>query len=141
MNHLSDEQLSALLDDALTPGERATCDAHVAGCDACRARLADLSALDESLGKALTRDPGEGYFADFADRVAKRIAAGGATPARPRRRSLWSWLTSPRGLALAGSTAALLVTAGIAWMRFHGEQDASRALREATSPVAPSPAR
>ena len=131
MNHLSDEQLSALLDDALTPGERAACDAHLAGCDACRARLADLSALDESLGKALTHDPGEGYFTSFADRVAKRIAAGGATPARPRRQSLWSWITSPRGLTIAGSTAALLVTAGIAWMRFHGEQDVSRALREA----------
>jgi hypothetical protein len=151
MNHLSDEQLSALLDDALTPGERAACDAHLAGCDACRARLAEASALDESLGKALTHDPGERYFAEFADRVAKRIAAGAApgaaapvprrldaAPEAPKARmSLWSWLTSPRGLALAGSTAALLVTAGIAWMRFHGEQDVSRALRQATSPVEP----
>ena len=135
MNHLSDEQLSALLDDALTTGERAVLDAHLAGCDACRARLAEMSALDESLGKALTHDPGEGYFADFADRVAKRIAAGGTSAAPAPRRSLWSWLTSPRGLALAGSTAALLVTAGIAWMRFHNEQDVARALHEA----APAP--
>ena len=135
MNHLSDEQISALLDDALPAGERAALDAHLAGCDACRARLAELSALDESLGEALTHDPGEGYFADFADRVSKRIAAGGSPPAPEPRRSLWSWLTSPRGLALAGSTAALLVTAGVAWMRFHNEQDVARALHEA----APNP--
>ena len=71
MNHLSDEQLSALLDDALPAGERAACDTHLAGCDACRARLAEISALEESLGKALTHDPGERYFADFAERVAR----------------------------------------------------------------------
>ena len=138
MNHLSDEQLSALLDDALAPGERAACDAHLAGCDACRARLAEVSALDESLGKALTHDPGEGYFADFAERVAKRIDARalGASGAASSRRGPWGWLTSPRGLALAGSTAALLVTAGVAWMRFHNEQEVTRALREA-APVAP----
>ena len=136
MNHLSDEQLSALLDDALPAGERAACDAHLAGCDACRARLAELSALEESLGKALTHDPGERYFADFAERVAQRIAAGESAPAKAPRRSPWAWLTAPRGLALAGSTAALLVTAGIAWMRFHNEQDVSRALREA-APAAP----
>ena len=153
MNHLTDEQLSALLDDALKAGERAACDAHLAGCDACRARLAEASALDTSLGRALTHDPGESYFADFAERVAKRIAAQpsllaaapeakrqlDAAPEAPKApksastapRSLWAWFTSPRGLALAGSTAALLVTAGIAWMRFHNEQDVTRALHEA----------
>src|SRR5512144_1440176 len=112
MKHLTDDQLSALLDDALPASERAACDAHLAGCDACRARLAELSALEESLGKALTHDPGEGYFADFAERVAKRIASGPRpldaaprAPKAPPSRSPWAWLTSPRGLALAGSTA------------------------------------
>jgi hypothetical protein len=149
MNHLTDEQLSALLDDALPAHERAAADAHLAGCEACRARLAELSALDASLGKALTHDPGESYFADFAERVAQRIAAdplqAGAAPEAPKAskssassRSPWSWLTSPRGLALAGSTAALLVTAGIAWMRFHSEQVVVQAMREAVpAPAAP----
>ena len=145
MKHLTDDQLSALLDDALPASERAACDAHLAGCDACRARLAEASALEESLGKALTHDPGEGYFADFAERVAKRIASGPRAPdaapqvpKAPPSRSPWAWLMSPRGLALAGSTAALLITAGIAWMRFHNEQDVARALREASPrPAAP----
>ena len=136
MNHLSDEQLSGLLDDALPASERAACDAHLGGCDACRSRLAEISALEETLGKALAHDPGEAYFAGFADRVAKRIAGRRIDAPLPietprARRSMWAWLTSPRGLTLAGSTAALLAAAGLAWMRFHNEQDVARALREA----------
>ena len=142
MKHLTDEQLSALLDDALPASERAECDAHLATCEACRARVAEYSALDESLGKALEHDPGEAYFADFADRVAARIEAAGAGPsapepaaARQRARSPWGWLMTPRGLTLAGSTAALLAVAGVAWMRF-GHRDVTVAMRdEARSPV------
>jgi len=130
MNHLTDEQLSALLDDALPAGERAAADAHLAGCDACRARLAEASALEESLGRALSHDPGEAYFADFAARVERRIAAGNKPVSG--QQSLWEKLTSSRGLTLAGSTAALVLTAGLAWMRFHSEGDATRALREAS---------
>jgi len=131
MSHLTEDQLSAFLDGALPASERATCEAHLAGCDACRARLAEASALDASLGRALTHDPGEAYFADFADRVGKRIAAEprplDAAPEAPKvpksaEKSFWSWLSTPRGLALAGSTAALLVTAGIAWLQFHSER-------------------
>jgi anti-sigma factor RsiW len=137
MKHLTDEQLSARLDDALPAGERAAYDAHLADCEACRARLAEASALDGSLGRALTHDPGEGYFADFAERVAKRIAERrlDAAPERPLdaapKAHKW-WLMSPRGLALAGSTAALLVTAGLAWMRFHSEQQVESALQQAS---------
>ena len=135
MTHLTDEQLSALLDDALPASARAAADAHLSGCDACRARLAELSALDAALGKALTHDPGEAYFADFAERVAKRIVA---EPAPPAPKARW-WFASPRGLTLAGSTAALLVAAGLAWMQFHNEQDVARALREARPTPAISP--
>ena len=86
MKHLTDEQLSALLDDALPAGERASCEAHLADCEPCRTRLAEASALEGSLGKALTHDPGEGYFTDFAERVAKRIAERrlGAAPEAPK---------------------------------------------------------
>jgi hypothetical protein len=135
MNHLTDEQLSAHLDGALPERERAASDAHLAGCDACRARLVALSELDASLGRALTHDPGEAYFADFADRVAARIAAeGGARSAAAASgsapRSAWGWLLSPRGLSLAGGTAALMLVAGLAWMRFQRHDDVASALRD-----------
>ena len=54
------QQLSAFLDGALPASERAACETHLAGCDACRARLAEASALEASLGRALTHAPGEG---------------------------------------------------------------------------------
>ena len=123
MKHLTEEQLSALLDDALPAGLRAAAEAHLAECDACRTRLAEASALDESLGRSLAHDPGEAYFADFAERVGRRIAASAPRQERPRA---WGF----RRLALAGSTVALLATAGLAWMRFH-EDDATRVLRGA----------
>ena len=145
MNHLTDEQLSALLDDALAPPARATCDAHLASCEACRAKLAELSSLDAALKPALTHDAGEAYFATFAERVGARIAAGGASeeapaapamPASPApRRSPWAWFISPRGLSLAGGTAALLITAGLAWMRFEHEIPHASLMRAA----APNP--
>lgn len=127
MSHLTDEQLSARLDDAMAPAERAEADAHLAACEACQAKLVQMSSLERSLGDALTHDPGEAYFATFAERVAARIAAGETRPATAAgvpapRRSPWAWLLSPRGLSLAGGMAALLLTAGIAWLRFQHEE-------------------
>ena len=135
MTHLTDDQLSAFLDGALAPAERAAYDEHLASCDVCPAKLAQLSSLDRALGTALTHDPGDAYFATFADRVTARIAAGEAQPsagtAAPAvRRSPWAWLLSPRGLSFAGGMAALLLTAGIAWLRFQ-HVDAVSALRAA----------
>ena len=40
--HLTTEQLSAFLDDQLSPGERLDCQAHLSICQQCQARLADL---------------------------------------------------------------------------------------------------
>lgn len=130
MKHLTDEQISALVDDALPDSERATCDAHAAGCEPCRARLAEYAALEQSLGATLTHDAGEAYFADFAERVQARIAAGAAAaPVRAAGRSWWAWFMTPRGLSFAGGTAALVITAGLAWMRFGPSDDVAGALR------------
>src|SRR5262245_36282996 len=62
MNHLTDDQLSARLDDALSTVERASFDAHLATCAECRERLASIGTLDRSLAAALEHDPGEEYF-------------------------------------------------------------------------------
>jgi len=143
MTHLTDDQLSALLDDALPAPERAACDAHLAGCEACRARLAETSAADASLRGALEHDPGEAYFESFADRVAARIAAAPAGNARREpggRPPFWRWLLSPSGLALVGSSAALIAVAGISWVQFRDRDDAGRALPEAVQGMPPSTA-
>ena len=141
MTHLSPEQLSALHDGALSPAELATAEAHLSACEPCRATLAELVALDESLGTALAHDPGDAYFADFAQRVQTRIAAEAAAaevppspPVRPiveaPRRA--SWFT-PRVFGFAGAAAALVATAGLAWMMF-GRTEAPADLTRASAP-------
>src|SRR5262249_22712903 len=131
MNHLTDDQLSARLDDALSTVERASFDAHLATCAECRERLASIGTLDRSLAAALQHDPGEESFATSAGRVAERIATAEAPAVpTPGRRSPWAWMLSPRALSFAGGTAALVLVAGIAWMQFR-HQDAGTALRAA----------
>ncbi len=82
----------------------------------------DDEELDALLAKELEHDPGEAYFATFAERVSARIAA--ETPAvapvqaPTQRKGLAGWfaaLLTPRGLTYAGGTLALLVVAGIAY--------------------------
>jgi anti-sigma factor RsiW len=137
MSHLSDTQLSALLDDALGAAERAVCEAHLAGCEPCRTRLAEYAALDVSVGSALTHDPGDAYFASFAERVGARIAAAD-TPATTQATtsSWWALLFTSRGLQFAGGTAALVLTAGLAWLSLGQHSDLPGALRGGRSPRA-----
>ena len=127
MSHLSDDQLSARLDasGAADASAADAADRHLADCAECRERLAALSELDASLKGALAHDPGDAYFASFADRVTARIAAAPAeAPARaaqPARSSaggggFFGWLLSPRGLTLAGSMAGVAVVAALAYV-------------------------
>ncbi|MEQ1832853.1 MAG: zf-HC2 domain-containing protein [Candidatus Eisenbacteria bacterium] len=126
MTHLSPEQLSALHDGALAGTDLASAEAHLSACEACRVAMTELAELDASLDAALAHDPGDAYFADFASRVQTRIAAEAAAaevapapvvrPVVPApRRSPWF---APRAFGFAGAAAALVVTAGLAWMLF-----------------------
>ncbi len=112
MTHLTPETLGALHDASLDARARAAAEAHLAGCAECRERLAELAAQDAALSRSLAHDPGEAYFATFADRVARRLAddaRAGATPAL----SGWRLWLAPRRLAWAGSAVAVLIVAGI----------------------------
>jgi anti-sigma factor RsiW len=53
--HLTTEQLSAFLDKQLSPAERAVFDAHLASCQQCQSRLADLR-LTIALVRALPQE-------------------------------------------------------------------------------------
>ena len=117
MTHLTESELSAHHDGALPADERARADAHLAGCDACRAALARLAAEDRALAGALSHDPGEAYFDSFAARVENRIRAAGLAGAQAREPGrFWPWLRSPRGLAWLSATAAVVVGAGVVMM-------------------------
>jgi hypothetical protein len=110
MKHLNDEQLGAQLDGARGAGAEEAA-RHLDSCEACRGRLAELASQDRALARALDHDPGEAYFASFADRVAARIAAPASERATASVNVPW-W--TPRRLAWAGGALALALVAALA---------------------------
>lgn len=155
MDHLTEDQRSALLDGALGAREREAAERHLAGCAACREALAALRAQDEALAKALDHDPGDTYFDTFADRVEERLRAeslGGAQRRALEASRLGAWFRSPRALAWMGSIAAVVVAAGVVFVtsrevRYPGlrqspavEQAERAAGRADRGPAAPEPA-
>ena len=122
---------SALADDALTPGERAALDAHLAGCAECRRELA---AFGRTVALVRAIDPAHAP-AGFVNRV---LAAARPEP-WPRwlaRRLSTPWPTLPLG------AAALLLVAGLAVLLFRAwpeQQQTARYQSAPPGPAAPAP--
>ena len=119
---------SALADDALTPGERAALDAHLAGCAECRRELAGLL---RTVKLVRAMDPVHAP-AGFVDRV---LAAAQPAPSHRRlgRRLMRPWPTLPLG------AAALLLIGGLAVLLFRGSPEQQRAAHDQfEAPRAPS---
>jgi len=110
---------SALADDALTPGERAALDAHLAGCAECRRELAGLL---RTVKLVRAMDPVHAP-AGFVDRV---LAAAQPAPSHRRlvRRLMRPWPTLPLG------AAALLLIGGLAVLLFRGSPEQQRAAHD-----------
>jgi Carboxypeptidase regulatory-like domain len=149
VNHLTPDQLTAHLDGAGTAATRAETERHLAECATCRAALADLTAMDASLGRALSHDPGEEYFASFAGRVEQRLRASGLRGAQSRgedeRDWAWmDWLRSPRKLAWLGAAAAVIGGAAIVLVTSREDRlsaiDESRSARESRARMGAPPA-
>ena len=90
----------------LEAAERAALEGHLAGCAACQARLADLSALEGMLGEALQREAARRDFSDFADQVMARVGRRRAGPLR-------SFFRRHRALAVGSALAPTLVAAAL----------------------------
>jgi anti-sigma factor RsiW len=101
------------------PGEVSADDArelaeHLAGCDACQARLADEEALSGMLGDALLAEANRRDFSTFSDEVLARIPEyrGARSSESPRpgreRGGVWSWVRHHRLFAAAGALAPAL---------------------------------
>ena len=106
MRHPVDD-LTALVDGALTPADRAAVEAHLATCEACRAerdRIARTLAL-VGLVPAATPSPG------FEARFYARLAAERAAPRHGlRERIAWRFVAP----ALAAAAAAVSVSVYVA---------------------------
>ena len=98
------ELISARLDGAISPGEEAILEEHLAACPACRDLLADLEGVHAAMPGLWVEPP-----ADLKDRIMDRIRSDNVTPlpARPVRRARWKgWA------ALAAVCAVALLGAG-----------------------------
>ena len=93
-------------DGELDAPERAALEGHLAGCAACQARLADLSALQGMVGEALAREAARRDFAEFADQVMARVE-------RRRAGLLRSFFRRHRALAVGTALAPTLAAAAL----------------------------
>jgi anti-sigma factor RsiW len=115
MTHLTEEQLNFYLDDELSAVERAAVEAHLAGCDACRAELASL----QTLFTALDALQPEALAADLTSAVLREVTA-------ERRRAVWRWRFSWLVPALQGTAIVLLLIFGWSALATRYDQMAQR---------------
>jgi putative zinc finger protein len=117
------EHFSALVDEILTPEERAGLDAHLAECPECRKELERLQSTLALLHRLeRPRAP-----AGFVDRVL-----GAARPERWHRRLLQRFFL-PLSVKLPAEVAALLLVAGLAAYVFQRTPELQRQAREEQS--------
>lgn len=91
------------------PGELPSADQtalhlHLAGCQACQARLADGVATEGMVAEALLAEAARVDFAPFVDQVMARVGPGAPPATAPPRRGLLAWM---RGHRLATALSAL----------------------------------
>lgn len=91
------ELLDGYVDDELTPEQRATVDAHLADCEACRAQLHDLNLLKEHLSMITFREPTDDELERYWQSVYNRLERGAA------------WVLVSIGAILLGCTGAFLL--------------------------------
>jgi anti-sigma factor RsiW len=87
--------LIAYADEVAAPAERRAVEAHLAGCDACRMRVAEFRAVSNLLGELPAIEPSFGFDARVRQRVAAEPQPG-----------WFAWLVPQARLALS---AAMLV--------------------------------
>jgi len=101
----------------LSTDEEARLNAHLAFCDACQGRLADLSATEGMLAEALSRAAARRDFTDFADGVMARIPASAWRTGAPEKagglRSLKAFLGRHKVLAVVSAVAPALAAAAL----------------------------
>lgn len=105
------EQLTALVDGALSHDERERVHGHLAGCAGCRAELDAVRALKARLGASSCGTPGPSD--DLVARL-RGLAVPGADPlaAPPRRPEPVAWRTGPVAAAVPRRPATPSAAAG-----------------------------
>jgi hypothetical protein len=116
MNHLSEEQLILFhYDEAEAGQDRHTFEQHLAACETCRSRLADLQRALALFGSAPVPERPENYGQQVWLRLRPRLME--------RPGSIWSTFFAPRQWAVAGALAALVIGAFFAGRFWQHKQE------------------
>jgi hypothetical protein len=95
MLHVDEGKLHAYLDGELSEGQRAELEAHLATCEACRARLDEAKALGARASGLLAElEPGAVHPPAWSELEARASARSGASAPRPRVRPWLAWAAS-----------------------------------------------
>jgi len=127
IQHLDDQLLSDLLDDAVDAPARARADEHLAACDACFSRLQRMRVL---VGHASGLPRSMPAPVDEWQRVRGRLDA------RRRAESMSPWWTR-RSALLAAGLALVILSSGVTALLVGGRQDV--AVQPAPPPAATNP--
>jgi anti-sigma factor RsiW len=111
------DRLSDYLDGELSPAERASVDAHLMQCAACRATLDELRQVIARAGTLPDSAPDRDLWPDVAARI------GAAPPARVSifRRMVTSRLSFTLPQLAAASLALMVLSGGLVWMAKSGD--------------------
>ena len=128
-----DAALSDYLEGTLDPAARATLESHAAGCDRCRALLADVSAITTAAAALPDLEPSRDLWPGIVDRIAAPIVTlpvgGGRTAQRSYVRP---WYLAPAPLAAA---AAVLIAATVSVTRLTTRTNPTGASVVASNPA------
>ena len=127
--HAYEPLLAEHLFGELDSASRQRLAAHLAGCPACRAELAELEAAVEVAAAAPRPEPDAAYWRGYDARLAARLAREDR-PAWPARLAAWWRQSIPAPapawhLQLAGAVALLVVGVGLGWLLFAPSADES----------------
>ncbi|HET9950850.1 MAG TPA: zf-HC2 domain-containing protein [Candidatus Eisenbacteria bacterium] len=84
MIHLTLQQLSAFLDGELTEASTELIRRHLSECDACTLRFARIEAQEEVMVRILVDEPGDAFFVELSESIAKATTGGKSAPTAKR---------------------------------------------------------
>jgi len=113
------DRLSEYVDDELSPEERASVEAHLAGCVACRMAVEELRAVVSRAASLTDSRPAR----DLWNGVAARIRQPGARMS-PFRRAVSARLSFTLPQVAAASLALMVLSGGLVWMARSGDRRA-----------------
>jgi hypothetical protein len=83
--HLTMNQISAYVDLELPEASIELVRLHLSSCLECAERFGHLEEQEEALGRLLVNDPGDAFFAGFAEQVLSYMPERHPAPAKPER--------------------------------------------------------